>query len=72
MNEYREREAERPTFEDTYPMYDFAPLVAIILALGGWIAGLQRSRHSGAARDGAGVRGVGTRGARHLICPSTG
>ena len=50
MNEYREREADRPTFEDTYPMYDFAPLVAIILALGGWIAGLQRARATQAPR----------------------
>lgn len=50
MNQYREREADRPTFEDSYPMYDFAPLVAIALALGGWIAGLQRARATQAPR----------------------
>ena len=50
MNQYREREADRPTFDYSYPMYDFAPLVAIALSLGGWIAGLQRARATQAPR----------------------
>jgi hypothetical protein len=44
MNKFRTSEDDRPTFEETYPRYEFAPLVTIALALGGWLAGLQRDR----------------------------
>lgn len=50
MNEFRISEDERPTFEETYPRHEFAPLVAIALALGGWLAGLQRDRVKHAPR----------------------
>ena len=38
MNEFRTSEDDRATFEETYPRHEFAPLVAIALALGGWLA----------------------------------
>jgi hypothetical protein len=44
MNQFRTSEGDRPTFEETYPRHEFAPLVAIVLALGGWLAGLRRNR----------------------------
>jgi hypothetical protein len=43
MDESRASEDHRATFEETYPRYEFAPLVAIALALGNWLAG-QRNR----------------------------
>jgi hypothetical protein len=43
MKQFRTSEDERPTFEETYPRYEFAPLVTIALAVGGWLAG-QRDR----------------------------
>jgi hypothetical protein len=49
MNQFRTSEDERPTFEETYPRYEFAPLVTIALALGGWLAG-QRERAKSAPR----------------------
>jgi len=51
MNEFPTSEDERPTFEETYPRYEFAPLVAIALALGGRLAGLRdRVKHARRAR----------------------
>ena len=50
MKEFRTSEDERSTFEETYPRYEFAPLVAIALALGGWVAGLRRDRAKHAPR----------------------
>ena len=31
---------DRPTFEDTYPKYPFAPLVRLALVAGTWIRGM--------------------------------
>ena len=50
MNDLRTSKDDRPTFEETYPRYEFAPLVTIALALGGWLAGLQRDRVKRAPR----------------------
>jgi hypothetical protein len=50
MNGFRESKRNRPTFEDSCPMYDLTPLVAIVLALGGWLAGLRRRRIEHAPR----------------------
>jgi hypothetical protein len=51
MKGFPTSEDERPTFEETYPRYEFAPLVAIALALGGWLAGLRdRVKHARRAR----------------------
>jgi hypothetical protein len=51
MNEFRTSEEDSPTFEEVYPRYEFAPLVAIALALGGWLAGLRdRVKHARRAR----------------------
>jgi hypothetical protein len=50
MKEFRTSEEDRPTFEETYPRHEFAPLVAIALALGGWLAGLKRERVKHAPR----------------------
>jgi hypothetical protein len=36
--------------EDSNPIYDLTPLVAIVLALGGWLAGLRRHRVEQAPR----------------------
>ena len=49
MKQFRTSEDERPTFEETYPHYEFAPLVTIALAVGGWLAG-QRDRIKRAPR----------------------
>ena len=38
MNRLQTSEDRRPTFEETYPRYEFAPLVTIVLALGDWLA----------------------------------
>jgi hypothetical protein len=38
MKEFRTPEDARATFEETYQRYEFAPLVTIALALGGWLA----------------------------------
>jgi hypothetical protein len=50
MNQFRTSEEDRPTFEETYPRYEFAPLVTIALALGGWLASLKRDRVKRAPR----------------------
>ena len=31
-----------PTFEKTYPKYEFSELVRLAIALGAWIAGMRR------------------------------
>jgi hypothetical protein len=49
MDEFRASEDDRATFEESYPRYEFAPLVAIALALGSWLVG-QRKRARGAPR----------------------
>jgi hypothetical protein len=35
---------KRPTFEETYPRYEFAEMVRIGLLIGDWIARLRRRR----------------------------
>jgi hypothetical protein len=50
MNLVRESKGDRARVEDSYPMYDLTPLVAIVLALGGWLAGLRRHRVEQAPR----------------------
>jgi hypothetical protein len=50
MNRVRESKGDRPRVEDSNPIYDFTPLVAIVLALGGWLAGLRRHRVEQAPR----------------------
>jgi hypothetical protein len=50
MNRFRESNSDRPRFEDSNPIYDLTPLVAIVLALGGWLAGLRRHRGEQAQR----------------------
>ena len=42
MLELRTGDDDHPTFEETYPRYPFAPLVAMGLALGAW---LHRQQH---------------------------
>jgi hypothetical protein len=37
---------KRPTFEETYPRYEFAEMVRIGLAIGDWIARLRRRPRS--------------------------
>jgi hypothetical protein len=44
MYGFQESEGDRPAIKDSHPIYDPMPLVAIVLALGGWLAGLQRRR----------------------------
>ena len=43
-----------PTFEETYPRYEFAPLVLLAMALGAWLAGLPRGELKRPARSGPG------------------
>lgn len=50
MNRSRESKGDRPRVEDSYPIYNLTPLVAIALALGGWLAGLRRHRIEQAPR----------------------
>ena len=37
MQEFWTADDDRPTFEETYPRYQFAPMVAMGLALGAWL-----------------------------------
>jgi hypothetical protein len=39
---------ERPTFEETYPKYEFSELVRIGIAIAAWISRIRR--HAGAPR----------------------
>jgi hypothetical protein len=50
--------SEQPTFEETYPKYEFSRLVHLGLLAGGWI--LRMLRRAKAARS------VGRRGAGHI------
>ena len=48
------KEDNHPTFEETYPRYEFAPLVLLAMALGAWLAGLTRSELKRPASSGPG------------------
>jgi hypothetical protein len=42
MRDFRTSEEKHPTFEETYPRYEFSELVRIGLALAAWIARRRR------------------------------
>jgi hypothetical protein len=42
MSDFRTSEDKHPTFEETYPRYEFAEMVRIGLLIGDWIARLRR------------------------------
>jgi hypothetical protein len=44
MSDFRTSEEKRPTFEETYPRYEFSELVRIGLAFAAWIARRRRPR----------------------------
>ena len=44
MKEFRTGDDDRPTFEESYSRYPFAPLVAMGLALGAWLHRQQHER----------------------------
>jgi hypothetical protein len=52
MQEFRSAEDDRPTFEETYPRYPFAPLVEMGLALGAWLHRQRRDEaHAAQAQE---------------------
>jgi hypothetical protein len=42
MSDFRTSEDKHPTFEETWPRYEFAEMVRIGLLIGDWIARLRR------------------------------
>jgi hypothetical protein len=44
MSDFHSSKDKRPTFEETWPRYEFAEMVRIGLVIGDWIARLRRRR----------------------------
>jgi hypothetical protein len=44
MSDSQPSEQRNPTFEETYPCYEFSELVRLSMALGAWLAGGRRAR----------------------------
>ena len=45
-----------PTFEETFPRYEFAGLVRLCILVGAWLGRLRRTRRLGAWRARAALR----------------
>jgi hypothetical protein len=59
MSDFHSPEDKRPTFEETWPRYEFAEMVRIGLLIGDWIARLRRPRAVAAPTTTEPARGTG-------------
>jgi hypothetical protein len=59
MSDFQTSEDKRPTFEETYPRYEFSELVRIGLLIGDWIARLRRPRAVATPTTAEPARGTG-------------
>ena len=66
MSDFHSSKDKRPTFEETWPRYEFAEMVRIGLAIGDWIARLPPPPHRRHAQPSRAVAQDGTDRARNL------